>query len=187
MLEHYFCKICTFVHRLRVGEIIMQKSGSTPWQPGVAQQIIDQHTSMPGALLPILHALQDHFSWVPEEAVPLIATALGVTRAEVHGVISFYHHFRTTEPGRHVVSICRAEACQAQGSRALEAHAKASLGVDYHQTTTDQTITLEPVYCLGNCSCGPSVRVGDEILGRMDAARFDELVEELRTERVEVL
>ncbi|MCY0964550.1 formate dehydrogenase subunit gamma [Parathalassolituus penaei] len=160
----------------------MHKPGSAPWNASDAQHIIDQHKSRPGALLPILHAIQDHFGWIPDQSVAMIATDLGVTRAEVHGVISFYHHFRTKEPGRHVVEVCRAEACQAQGSRALEAHARASLGVDYHQTTADQTITLEPVYCLGNCSCGPSVRIGDEIHARVDAKRFDALVEELRTE-----
>ncbi|MBV1790439.1 formate dehydrogenase subunit gamma [Marinobacterium sp. D7] len=160
--------------------------GSAAWEPTAAQAIIDQLKSKPGALLPILHAIQDRFSYIPEEAVALIASALKLTRAEVHGVISFYHHFRTHQPGRHVVEICRAEACQAQGARALEAHAKAALGVDYHQTTADRTVTLEPVYCLGNCACGPSVRVGDDIHARVDAQAFDELVESLKTERVEV-
>nr|WP_246590223.1 formate dehydrogenase subunit gamma [Marinobacterium ramblicola] len=164
----------------------MTMPGSAAWEPTAAQAIIDQLKSKPGALLPILHAIQDRFSYIPEEAVALIASALKLTRAEVHGVISFYHHFRTHQPGRHVVEICRAEACQAQGARALEAHAKAALGVDYHQTTADRTVTLEPVYCLGNCACGPSVRVGDDIHARVDAQAFDELVESLKTERVEV-
>lgn len=157
------------------------------WEPVTAQAIIDELKSKPGALLPILHAIQDRFSYIPDEAVSLIAQALKLTRAEVHGVISFYHHFRTHQPGRHVVEVCRAEACQALGARALEAHAKASLGVDYHQTTPDRNITLEPVYCLGNCSCGPSIRVGDDIHADVDAARFDELVESLKTDRVEIL
>ncbi|SBS34815.1 NADP-reducing hydrogenase subunit HndA [Marinomonas aquimarina] len=157
------------------------------WEPVTAQAIIDELKSKPGALLPILHAIQDRFSYIPDEAVSLIAQALKLTRAEVHGVISFYHHFRTHQPGRHVVEVCRAEACQALGARALEAHAKASLGVDYHQTTPDRNITLEPVYCLGNCSCGPSIRVGDDIHADVDAARFDELVESLQTDRVEIL
>ncbi|WP_221795257.1 formate dehydrogenase subunit gamma [Oceanobacter mangrovi] len=160
---------------------------SAGWEPSVAQAIIDEYKSKPGALLPILHALQDRFDWIPDGVIPMIAQALQVTRAEVHGVVSFYHHFRTHEPGRHVVEVCRAEACQARGARALEAHAKASLGVDYHQTTADNNITLEPVYCLGNCACGPSVRVGDEIHANVDAAEFDALVDALRTERVEVL
>lgn len=165
----------------------MSTTKAVAWEPASAQVIIDELKSKPGALLPILHAIQDRFAYIPEEAVALIAQALRITRAEVHGVISFYHHFRTQQPGRHVVEICRAEACQAQGSRALEAHAKAALGVDYHQTTDDRNITLEPVYCLGNCSCGPSVRVGQEIYADVDASRFDELVDELKTERVEIL
>ncbi len=165
----------------------MTTSKAVAWEPVTAQALIDDLKSKPGALLPILHAIQDRFSFIPEEAVALIAQSLTLSRAEVHGVISFYHHFRTQQPGRHVVEICRAEACQAQGSRALEAHAKAALGVDYHQTTADRNITLEPVYCLGNCSCGPSIRVGDEIHADVDTTRFDELVEGLKTDRVEIL
>ena len=164
----------------------MSTPGSAPWDPQVAGAIIDELKSKPGALLPILHAIQNPFAYIPEAAVALIAPALRLSRAEVHGVISFYHHFRTQQPGRHVVEICRAEACQAQGARALEAHAKASLGVDYHGTTADRAVTLEPVYCLGNCSCGASVRVGDEIYARMTPESFDELVDSLRTERLEV-
>ena len=156
------------------------------WEPTVGQSIIDEFKAKPGALLPLLHAIQDRFSYIPEEAVALIASSLKLSRAEVHGVISFYHHFRTKQPGRHVVEVCRAEACQALGSRRLEAHAKSALGVEYHQTTSDYNITLEPVYCLGNCSCGPSVRVGDEVYADMDNQRFDELISSLKTERLEV-
>ncbi len=164
----------------------MSTLGSTPWQADIARAIIDELKHKPGALLPILHAIQDRFAHIPEEAVALIAPALRLSRAEVHGVISFYHHFRTRAPGRHVVEVCRAEACQAQGSRALEAHAKAALGIDYHDTSADRAVTLEPVYCLGNCACGPSVRVGDEIHARMTPARFDALIERLRTDTLEV-
>lgn len=164
----------------------MSTPGSASWEPTVAQAIIDELKSKPGALLPILHAIQDRFSHIPEEAVALIAPSLKLSRAEVHGVISFYHHFRTQQPGRHVVEICRAEACQAQGARELEAHAKKALGVDYHGTTPDRAVTLEPVYCLGNCSCGASVRVGDEIYARMTPDSFDELMDSLRTDRLEV-
>lgn len=164
----------------------MSTLGSTAWQPEIARAIIDELKTKPGALLPILHALQERFAHIPDEAVALIAPALHMSRAEVHGVISFYHHFRTQQPGRHVLQICRAEACQAQGSRELEAHARAVLGVDYHGTSEDRAITLEPVYCLGNCACGPSVRVGDEIHARMTPQRFDELVEQLRTDSLEV-
>ncbi len=108
------------------------------WAPQAIQAEVDALKHKPGALLPILHALQDRIGFIPEAAVPIIADALHQTRAEVHGVISFYHHFRTTPPGRHVVQICRAEACQSVGARQLEAHAKARLGVDYHQTTADR-------------------------------------------------
>jgi len=136
----------------------------------------------PGALLPILHGVQDALGYVPPETVPAIAHELNLTRAEVHGVVSFYHHFRTTLPGRTVVQLCRAEACQALGARALEAHVKQSLGIDFHQTTADGAITLEAVYCLGNCGCGPSVLIGvDELHARVTPGLFDELVRELRT------
>jgi formate dehydrogenase subunit gamma len=175
-------------HLLRQGgrRKIMTTLKPAAWDASVAQSIIDELAAKPGALLPILHALQDRFAYVPEAAVPLIAATLKLSRAEVHGVISFYHHFRTHQPGKHVVEICRAEACQSVGARALEAHAKAALGVDYHGTTGDRNITLESVYCLGNCSCGPSVRIGDEIHAYVDSERFDELVEELRTDVLEV-
>lgn len=147
------------------------------------QAIADAHRVLPGALLPLLHAVQDEFGFIPAGAVPIIAKVLNLSRAEVHGVITFYHHFRSEQPGRHVVQVCRAEACRSVGAVALEAHAKKSLGCDYHQTSADNAVTLEPVYCLGNCACGPSIRVGDEIVGRVDAARFDEVVAELRQER----
>lgn len=144
------------------------------------QALIDTHRSQAGALLPILHALQDQLGYVPAEAIPLIAKSLNLSRAEVQGVISFYHHFRSTPAGKHTLQICRAESCQAMGSRELEAHAKAALGIDFHQTTADGAISLEPVYCLGNCACSPSIRVGDEVQGRMDAAQLDALIAELR-------
>ncbi|OWV30398.1 formate dehydrogenase subunit gamma [Halomonas campaniensis] len=160
---------------------------SQEWAPQAIQAEVDALKHKPGALLPILHALQDRIGFIPEAAVPIIADALHQTRAEVHGVISFYHHFRTTPPGRHVVQICRAEACQSVGARQLEAHAKARLGVDYHQTTPDREITLEAVYCLGNCACGPSIRVGDSIRGRVTPEAFDELMDELQTRPLEVM
>jgi formate dehydrogenase subunit gamma len=160
---------------------------SQEWAPQAIQAEVDALKDKPGALLPILHALQDRIGFIPEAAVPIIADALHQTRAEVHGVISFYHHFRTTPPGRHVVQICRAEACQSVGARQLEAHAKARLGVDYHQTTPDREITLEAVYCLGNCACGPSIRVDDSIRGRVTPEAFDELIDELQTRPLEVM
>ncbi len=138
---------------------------------------VDAHRARAGALLPILHAVQDALGYVPPESLPLIAHELNLSRAEVHGVVSFYHHFRSTPPGRHIVRLCRAEACQALGARALEAHAKQALGIGFHETTSDGAITLEPVYCLGNCGCGPSLLVDhDELHGRVTPQAFDELV-----------
>lgn len=142
--------------------------------------LIQTHRTLPGATLPILHAIQDAWGYIPDEALPRIATALNLSRAEVQGVVSFYHHFRRTPPGRHVVQVCRAESCLAMGADALEAHVRATLGIDVHQTSADGAVTLEPVYCLGNCACSPSIRVDDDIHGRMSPRRFDALVAELR-------
>lgn len=142
--------------------------------------LIDAHRARPGATLPMLHAIQDSFGYVPDEALPMIASALNLSRAEIQGVVSFYPHFRRSPPGRHTVQICRAESCLAMGAEALEAHVKAQLGVDFHQTTADGTVTLEPVYCLGNCACSPAIRVDDDIFGRVSARRFDAIVEELQ-------
>jgi len=146
------------------------------------ESLVEQHRYLPGALLPMLHAIQDEFGCVPDSAVPVIAQGLNLSRAEVHGVITFYHHFRQHPPGRHVVQVCRAEACQAVGAVALEAHVKQCRGVDFHETTADGVVTLEAVYCLGNCAVGPSLRVDDDIVGRVTPARFDEIVSELRSE-----
>src|SRR5476651_1403291 len=132
--------------------------------------------ALPGALLPVLHEVQGALGYVPKDAVPLIAHELNLSRAEIHGVISFYHYFRTEKPGRHVLQLCRAEACQALGATTLEAHAKRALGVDYHGTTADGAITLEAVYCLGNCALGPSAMLDDRLQGRVTPERFDALV-----------
>ncbi|HEY1313362.1 MAG TPA: formate dehydrogenase subunit gamma [Steroidobacteraceae bacterium] len=136
--------------------------------------------SMPGALLPVLHAVQEALTYVPKDAVPLIAQELNLSIAEVHGVVSFYHYFLQKRPGRHVLHLCRAEACQALGSVALEAHVKKSLGVDYHGTTTDGAVTLEPVFCLGNCALGPSLMIDQQLHGRVSAERFDALLAQSR-------
>lgn len=146
------------------------------------RRVVEQHRVLPGAMLPVLHAIQEQLGWVPDEAVPVIAAALRRSRAEVHGVISFYPHFRTHPPGRHVVQVCRAESCRAMGAEALEAHAKSSLGIDFDHTTGDGAVTLEAVYCLGNCACSPAIRIDDEIVGRVDSRRFDALIAELRSE-----
>jgi formate dehydrogenase subunit gamma len=151
-------------------------------QERVVEEITKRLKDKAGALLPVLHAIQDALGYVPSGAVPAIASGLNLSRAEVHGVISFYHHFRTRPAGRHVVQVCRAESCRSMGAVALEEHAKASLGVDFHETTGDGAVTLEPVYCLGNCACSPAIRIDDEIVGRVDAARFDAEIAALRQE-----
>ena len=129
-----------------------------------------------GALLPILHAIQDAMGYVPAEAVPLIAQELNLTRAEVHGVVTFYHDFRSEAPGRHVVRVCQAESCQALGGVALTEYVRKRLGVDFHGTTADRSATLEPVYCLGNCACSPAVMVDGEVYGRVTVDRFEEIL-----------
>lgn len=134
----------------------------------------------PGALLPILHSIQDAVGYIPPEAVPEIAQALNLSRAEVHGVITFYHHFRQTPPGRHVVRMCQAESCQAMGSVALTARAKALLGIDFHETSADGAITLEPVYCLGNCACSPAIMIDDKVYGRVTPQRLEQLFAQAR-------
>lgn len=142
--------------------------------------LIAQYQNQAGALLPLLHAIQDSLGYVPESAYPSISRALSLSVAEVHGVVTFYHHFRTHKVGRHVMQICRAESCQAMGSEALEAHAKQCLNVDYHQTTADGAITLVPVYCLGNCALSPSVMMDEEVHGRVLAADLDTLIAEAK-------
>lgn len=148
----------------------------------VIQQCLERYREEPGGLLPLLHAVQEELGFVPPDTVPQIAQAFNLSRAEVHGVISFYHDFRTEPAGRHVVQICRAEACQAMGSRELENHARTSLGIEFGETTADGALTLETVYCLGNCACSPSVRIGDDIHARVDAKRFDALLADLGSE-----
>jgi formate dehydrogenase subunit gamma len=143
-------------------------------------EVCERGKTVPGGLLPILHAVQEALGFVPADAVPLIAHELNLSRAEVHGVVSFYHYFRTERGGRHVVHVCRAEACQSLGAAALEAHAKKSLGVDYHGTSADGAVTLEPVYCLGNCALGPSLMIDEQLQGRVSPQRFDELIAPLR-------
>jgi formate dehydrogenase subunit gamma len=157
------------------------------WTQEGVQTIVKSLKHKPGALLPVLHAIQNQFGFISDDAVPIIADEMLLTRAEVHGVISFYHHFRTTPPGSHTVQICRAEACQAMGSKKLEAHAKSTLNVDYHQTTADRSISLEAVYCLGNCATAPSIRINDDIHGRVDLAKFDTLVSQCRQINKEVV
>jgi len=144
------------------------------------QVLITHHKGMPGALLPLLHAIQDEIGYVPQDCYLSISKALALSVAEVHGVVTFYHHFRTHPVGKHILQICRAESCQAMGSAKLEASIKAKLGIDYHQTTPDGAITLEPIYCLGNCACSPSIMMDDDVYGRMNALKMAELINEAR-------
>jgi len=143
------------------------------WSAERARAIIESHRSLRGALLPMLHALQEEFGYVDQAAVPLLAAALNLSQAEIHGVISFYHEFRQSRSGRHVVKVCVAEACQARGSDTLVEHLKRKLGLDLGQTGSDGAFTLEAVYCLGNCALGPSALVDDRLLGRLSPARLD--------------
>lgn len=142
--------------------------------------LIAAYKDMSGALMPLLHAIQDNIGYVPESTYPQIAKALNLSVAEVHGVVTFYHHFRTHKPGRHIMQICRAESCQSMGSEALEVHAKKCLNVDYHQTTSDNAITLEAVYCLGNCALSPTVMMDEEVYGRVSVADLDVLIAEAK-------
>jgi formate dehydrogenase subunit gamma len=127
----------------------------------------------PGALLPVLHGVQAALGYVPEEAIPLIAREMNLSRADVHGVVTFYHFFRSHPAGKRTIYLCRAESCQAMGAAKLEQHIKQRLGVDFHETTTDGAWTLEPVYCLGNCACSPAMMVDDELKGRVTPEGFD--------------
>jgi formate dehydrogenase subunit gamma len=129
-----------------------------------------------GALMPILHGVQNRLGFVPHDSVAVIARELNLSIAEVHGVLTFYHYFRQEPGGRHVVHLCRAEACQSLGATGIEAHAKRTLGVDFHGTTKDGAIRLEPVYCLGNCALGPAIMIDDTLHGRVSTQRFDELM-----------
>jgi formate dehydrogenase subunit gamma len=150
-------------------------------QREAVERAIAAHSSRPGALLPLLHAVQAALGFVPAQAVPAIAHALNLSRAEVHGVISFYHDFRTTPPGRHVLKVCRAEACQAMGADALAHALRAQLGVDWNGTTADGAVTLEPVYCLGNCACAPAGMLDGEVHGRLTRERVAALLDEARS------
>ena len=143
-------------------------------------EIVERLAGLEGPLLPILHEVQADFGYLPRESLTVIAHALNLSRAEVHGVASFYHDFRKAPAGRHVLKLCRAEACQSMGSDAVAERIKRLLGIDFHQTTLDGAVTLEPVYCLGLCACAPSAMLDGEVIGRLDAAKADEIVAEVR-------
>jgi formate dehydrogenase subunit gamma len=147
-----------------------------PWNPERAAEIVDARADLQGALLPILHALQAAFGHVPDAAVPIIAGALNLSRAEVHGVLTFYHDFRREPGGLHQVRLCRAEACQARGGDVLAAHVAETLGVAMGETTADRRLTLAPVYCLGLCASGPAAMIDGRPFARLTPGRFDALV-----------
>jgi formate dehydrogenase subunit gamma len=148
----------------------------SPEHSETVRRIVDDLKGRPGPLIEVLHAIQAELGYVPAAAVPLVAAGLNLSRAEVHGVVSFYHYFRSTPPGAHTVSVCRAESCQAVGGEALAAHARQRLGVDFHQTTPDGRFSLEPVYCLGNCACSPAVMIDGRLHGRVTPERLDALL-----------
>jgi formate dehydrogenase subunit gamma len=150
-----------------------------PWNKDRADAIIAAHSGLEGAALPILHALQAEFGCVPMDAEPTVAAALNLSRAEVHGIVTFYHEFRRTPPGRHVLHVCRAEACQSVGADATGAHFREMLGVDWHETTPNGGVTLEPVFCLGLCATGPAALVDGRPIGRLNPEKIDRMLETL--------
>jgi formate dehydrogenase subunit gamma len=146
----------------------------------IIHRILAQQMAVPGALLPILHDIQDALSFIPPESVSDIAQALNLSRAEVHGVITYYHLFRTTPPGRNIVQICQAEACQSMGAQALMTHAQKHLGCQAHETSPDGSVTLHATYCLGLCASSPAISINEEVHARMTCALFDELMASVR-------
>ena len=146
----------------------------------IIDEAIAQKRALPGALLPVLHAIQDALGYIPPDSVPRIAHALNLSQAEVYGVITFYHDFRSSPPGRHVLKLCRAEACQSMGSEALAARLTRRLGIAWKETTPDGALTIEPVYCLGNCALSPALMLDGKLRGRITADALDALVDACR-------
>lgn len=144
----------------------------------IVASAVQKFTDVAGGLMPLLHEIQAGLGHIPKDSVSAIARGMGLSRAEVHGVISFYHDFHDQPRGQTTIHLCRAEACQAMGARKLEQHVKTRLDIDFGGTTADGRYSLEPVYCLGNCACSPSIRIGDEVYARVDAHRFDEILGE---------
>jgi formate dehydrogenase subunit gamma len=149
-----------------------------PSETTVVRRIVAEHKGRPGPLLEVLHAIQAAMGCIPAAAIPVVAEELNLSRAEVHGVVTFYHYFRTARPGAHTVSLCQAEACQSMGAEGLAAHVRHRLGIDFHETTADGKFSLEPVYCLGNCACSPAAMINGELHGRLTADAFDALIKE---------
>ncbi len=147
---------------------------------GRVEEIIAPYLALEGPAMPMLHAIQSAFGFVPDDAVPVVALALNVSRAEIHGLVSFYHDFRREPAGRTVLKFCRAEACQARGAERVAAHAAAALGITWHETTPDGAVTLEPVFCLGLCAAAPCGMVNERTVARLDNARVDAILEAAR-------
>lgn len=144
------------------------------------EEILTAHDGLEGPLLPILHAIQHAFGYVPRDTLPVIAKRLNLSKAEVHGVMSFYHDFREDPAGRHVLKLCRAEACQSMGGDRVAAHAQKQLGIEWHETTRDGQVTLEPIFCLGLCACAPAAMIDGKLVGRVDEARLDTIIAGVR-------
>jgi formate dehydrogenase subunit gamma len=149
---------------------------ASKYDSAIATEIINNFGAKPEMLVQILVAFVERYSFISEEAMRQIAKEINISRAEIHGVVSFYHDFRTEPPGKHVVKICQAESCQAMGSRELTSHAEKKIGANLGQTTDDGKVTLDPVYCLGNCACSPAVMIDQHVYGRVDPKKFDTLL-----------
>jgi formate dehydrogenase subunit gamma len=155
-------------------------SSFEPFTPERAVEIVSAHADQEGALLPVLHALQRAFGHIPADAVRIAAGALNLSRAEVHGVVTFYHDFRSEPGAERTIRLCRAEACQARGGDAILAMAEEKLGLALGERSKDGQVALEEVFCLGLCASGPSAMLGDRVVGRLDEKRLDALIEEAR-------
>jgi formate dehydrogenase subunit gamma len=150
------------------------------WNEERAREIIAGFEGVEGAALPMLHALQDEFGYLPDAALLAVAAALNISRAEIHGIVSFYHDFRRAPAGRHVLKLCRAEACQSMGGEALARQTLDRLGVDWGHTTADNRLTVEATYCLGLCACAPAAMIDGRVVGRLDADTLNDVVREAR-------
>lgn len=157
----------------------MQPAGTEITSRTIA--VINELKTLEGPLLPILHGIQEEFGYVPGESLPVIAEALNISNAEVHGVVTFYHDYRNHPAGRHVLKVCMAESCQSMGGNAMAAKLQQLLGIGFHETARDGSVTLEPVYCLGMCACSPAAMLDGELIGRLDADKLEEIAAEVRT------
>jgi formate dehydrogenase subunit gamma len=149
---------------------------ATPDQLVAVDAAISRFSDTRGACLEILHAIQEDVGFVPHEAIDRIADALNLSKADVHGVVTYYHDFRTSPPGCHILKVCRAESCQAMGSDHLESHLKQAHGAGLGENSQDGELTVEPVYCLGNCALSPAIQLDGKVHGRVSPDRLDALI-----------